>query len=83
MSLISFQQALAEYRAEQATIDGHPSVEAHRPGAAPLQITVCADCGALSSVLWLSVDRWYCGKCRSSGDGRPTQVSMNSIRGKN
>lgn len=60
------------------TISGHPHLEAHRPHAAPLQITVCAGCGHLRTVLFLSRDRWFCTACRTSGDARPTQIPVSN-----
>ena len=50
-------------------IKGHPSVPLTNPDTGDLikMITVCAHCGALSTVLFLSKDRWYCSRCRAEG----------------
>jgi hypothetical protein len=64
-------------------IRGHPAVDAEpnaNTGARPFLITVCAECEAMRSVLFLSRDRWYCTKCRAEGDARPTMIPMSKPR---
>ena len=53
------------------TIDGHPSIELPNASDNPVVVTVCCECGAMRSVLWLSADRWYCRECRVVADNRP------------
>jgi translation initiation factor 2 beta subunit (eIF-2beta)/eIF-5 len=60
------------------TIQGHPSAEAHRAHAPALNITVCAECEKVRTILFLSGDRWFCTSCRNSGDARPTQVPVSN-----
>ena len=36
-------------------------------GDEPIVITVCAECGEMRSVMWLTKDRWYCRTCRNYG----------------
>jgi hypothetical protein len=66
------------------TVSGHPSLVADREALGfklpPLTITVCAECGKMRSVLFLSKDRWYCTGCRKSGDARPTQIALRRPR---
>jgi hypothetical protein len=58
------------------TIQGHPSVEAINAEGRVMNITVCAECGALRSVLFLSQDRWLCTRCRAQGVATPTVVPL-------
>lgn len=58
-------------------IGGHPTVEAWNDEGRALNFTVCAGCGSLRSVLFLSRDRWYCTACRNEGDARPTVVALS------
>jgi hypothetical protein len=60
------------------TIQGHPAVAAHRPHAPALQITVCAGCERMRTILFLSRDRWFCTACREEGDARPTQIPLSN-----
>jgi ribosomal protein S27AE len=53
------------------TIQGHPSVVLPNGAGDGVMISVCCECGALRSVLWLSKDRWACTKCRAVADNRP------------
>lgn len=55
---------------EPETIKGHPVIELET-SENPVLITVCAECGELRSVLWLSKDRWYCRTCRAAGATPP------------
>ena len=52
-------------------IQGHPEILLPNATDNPVAITVCCDCGAMRSVLWLDGDRWYCRQCRASSDNRP------------
>lgn len=64
-------------------IKGHPSVQAQREDAPALEITLCAGCESVKSILFLTGDRWYCTKCRTSGNARPTRVAVpNPKKGK-
>lgn len=57
-------------------IRGHPSLPAESHAGA-FRITVCAECEALRTVLFLSKDRWYCTRCRAEGDARPTVIPLH------
>ena len=58
--------------ADAATISGHPTLELDPlAGSDPVVITVCAECGEMRTVLWLTEDRWYCGHCKHIGENRP------------
>lgn len=59
-------------------IKGHPSVKAQRYNQKALNITVCATCEKVSSILFLSQDRWFCTNCREEGDTRPTQIAVSN-----
>lgn len=63
------------------TIKGHPHLVSVTD-TDERRITVCAECEALSSILFLSGDRWYCTRCRNAGDARPTQVPITRPRSK-
>ena len=53
-------------------ISGHPVVELYLAAdQEPRLITVCANCGQLRTILFLSKDRWFCSKCRTEGATRP------------
>ncbi len=54
-----------------AEIQGHPAVELWHDTGPPTLITVCVECGALRSILFLRRDRWYCTKCRLEGKAPP------------
>lgn len=58
------------------TIKGHPSIEAVNNQGQTITINLCANCGAVRRVLYLSTDRWFCTACRNTGDARPTQVAI-------
>jgi hypothetical protein len=58
-------------------IGGHPHLEAHHDDGRVSRITVCAECERLSTILFLSGDRWYCTHCRNTGDVRPTQIPLS------
>lgn len=54
------------------TVQGHPEIElVNDAGDVVSMITVCAECGEMRTILFLSRDRWYCSKCRIQGDARP------------
>jgi ribosomal protein S27AE len=57
-------------------IEGHPALEAINGDGKKINITVCSDCGSLSTILFLVGDRWYCTKCKSSGNAAPTVVPL-------
>jgi len=48
-------------------INGHP--ELVLPSGQV--ITLCASCGQMRSILFLSRDRWLCTKCRAEGAAPP------------
>lgn len=53
-------------------IGGHPTLELITdPHAPPTLITVCAECGHLRTVLFLTKDRWFCFNCKTSGATAP------------
>lgn len=73
------------------TIDGHPSIELEpenptsvsrgwrwwrRAEANPVVITVCAECGRMRSVLWLTKDRWLCNQCKAEGTVPPNMFPI-------
>jgi len=53
------------------TINGHPTVELHHDDGPPTLITVCAECGHVRSILFLTRDRWFCSQCRAEGVSAP------------
>ena len=58
-------------------ISGHPTLELEPIGdGEPVVITVCAECGEMRSVLWLTGDRWYCRNCKHIGENRPTMYPI-------
>lgn len=59
------------------TISGHPELVLGNAADNPVTITVCAGCGQLRTVLFLSRDRWYCSACRVEGDARPTMIPIS------
>lgn len=59
------------------TIKGHPEIVTESP-TQTLRITVCAECGSLRSVLWLSSDRWYCRSCRAEGAGKSKLIPISN-----
>lgn len=53
-------------------IAGHPSVEIYlEPDRPPALITVCASCGQLRTILFLTGDRWFCFRCKTEGAAPP------------
>lgn len=64
--------------AEQVTIKGHPGIEYESADKRQLKVDVCASCGSMRSVLWLSVDRWYCRVCRNEGMQKPTMIPVSN-----
>ena len=49
-------------------ISGHPALELEpEVGSNPVVITLCAFCGEMRSVLWLTKDRWICRSCKAEG----------------
>jgi hypothetical protein len=59
-------------------IGGHPAIDAHRPSASALKITVCANCERVRTILFFSADRWFCTACREEGDARPAQIPVSN-----
>jgi hypothetical protein len=60
------------YEVHPHEIDGHPTVELHLASAdSPTLLTVCAACGHLRTILFLSKDRWFCFKCKTEGATAP------------
>lgn len=60
-----------------AEIDGHPVLELEPEiGSDPVVITVCANCGEMRSVLWLTQDRWFCRSCRAEGVNVPNMYPI-------
>jgi len=50
---------------EPKVISGHPEQPLlNDAGNLISMLTVCAQCGALRTILFLTADRWYCSKCR-------------------
>ena len=62
--------------ADLATIKGHPTRELLNDDQQPVVVTVCASCGHLRSVLWLTVDRWHCNQCKAEGVTRPNMYPV-------
>jgi hypothetical protein len=62
--------------ADLATINGHPTLELVNGDQEPVVVTVCAHCGAMRSVLWLTVDRWICNQCKTEGASRPNMYPV-------
>jgi len=58
------------------TISGHPALELPNGRDQPVVITVCAECGAMRTVLFLSKDRWFCFKCRAEGAAPPNMFPL-------
>lgn len=53
-------------------ISGHPVRELYvAPEQEPILITVCAGCGEMRTILFLTKDRWFCTKCRAEGAAPP------------
>lgn len=53
-------------------ISGHPTVELHvGPDVPPTLLTVCASCGQLRTILFLTRDRWFCTRCKTEGATSP------------
>jgi ribosomal protein S27AE len=53
-------------------VSGHPVRELYLVAdQEPTLITVCAECGQLRTILFLSKDRWFCTKCRAAGATAP------------
>jgi hypothetical protein len=49
----------------------HPVLEVEHDHAPPTLLTVCAECGRLRTILFLTHDRWLCTSCRSEGTTAP------------
>lgn len=61
-------------------IKGHPAIVAPNANDDELRFTVCAECGRLRSILFLTGDRWYCTVCRNAGVAKPSRVRVPFIR---
>lgn len=60
------------YEAHPHEIGGHPTAELYLvPDQPPTLITVCAACGNLRTVLFLTKDRWFCFTCKTEGAAPP------------
>ena len=59
-------------------IKGHPGVQYESADGRQLTVTVCAECGELRSLLWLTGDRWYCRSCRAEGVGRGKLIPVTN-----
>jgi hypothetical protein len=57
--------------AADPTIGGHPALLLEHELGPPSLITVCAECGAWRTILFLSRDRWLCTRCRAEGVAAP------------
>lgn len=54
-----------------AEIQGHPTVEIPDGAGGATLITVCAGCGRMRTILFLTRDRWFCTSCRLEGATAP------------
>jgi len=52
-------------------IQGHPTLVLEHEHAPPTLVTVCAACGQLRTILFLSRGSWYCTRCRAEGAAPP------------
>lgn len=60
------------YQPHENEIDGHPVAELYLvPEQEPTLITVCANCGHMRTILFLSKDRWFCFTCKTEGASAP------------
>jgi len=60
------------YEPHPNEITGHPVVELYlAPEQEPTLITVCAACGRMRTILFLSKDRWFCFRCKTEGAAAP------------
>lgn len=60
------------------TIPGHPEIPlVNAKGDVIQMITVCAECGAMRSIIMLVGDRWYCSRCRAEGTTRAKTFALN------
>ena len=57
--------------AEPQVIRGHPTLELVTSAPEPTLITVCANCGHMRTVLFLTKDRWMCFRCKTEGATAP------------
>ena len=63
---------MLELVSEPVVINGHPEVPlVDGSGDLVSMLTVCAACGEVRTILFLSADRWYCSKCRMTGIAPP------------
>ena len=67
------------------TIQGHPAVPlVNDVGDVIQMVTVCAECGAMRSVIYMSEGnrvngkaKWFCLACRAAGNAQPTMFPLN------
>ena len=52
-------------------IKGHPALVLEHEHAPPTLVTVCASCGEIRTILFLSKDPWLCMACRVEGAAAP------------
>jgi ribosomal protein S27AE len=64
--------AEANYDRHPDELQGHPVRELYLAAEQePTLITVCANCGQMKTILFLSKDRWFCFQCKSEGHTKP------------
>jgi ribosomal protein S27AE len=57
---------------EPQVISGHPEEPLlDSTGNLIQMLTVCAHCGNVRTILFLTEDRWYCSSCRMTGIAPP------------
>jgi hypothetical protein len=62
-------------------IGGHPSLSLD-PAVGPrtVNVTLCANCEKMRTVLFLTGDRWFCMNCKSEGIAKPTSIPLTRGR---
>lgn len=64
--------AEANYSRHPDEIPDHPVREIYLAAEQePTLITVCANCGHMRTILFLTGDRWFCFRCKTEGATRP------------
>jgi hypothetical protein len=64
--------AEANYERHLDEVEGHPVREVYLAAETePTLITVCAQCGHMKSIIFLSKDRWFCFQCKTQGETKP------------
>lgn len=59
------------YQPHPWEIPGHPKLELVRSEKPPIVVSVCAACGHMRTVLFLTKDRWMCFRCKTEGNAPP------------